>query len=325
MKWVKFILGVLFILAGVLMFLLSGWTGYTIRNLIEIGSLMQISLLVFVVGIYLVWVRDRNGLPGIGKIFIVVAIVFALLFMYLNFVPGVATKIKDFPTNVNFIQDQTYSYNQHQIKWGQYNVELRSLELSLTDLDTGNVHKIMNAPRSAALGDDFAVWVAEARNPNARKRDDGIALEFDVWKYDFNTKLEILLLEQFDNNLNPNRVPIAVSERKAVLSTFANKLILLDVDSKQVKEIPMLEGYTIQNDSIHFFKDRIIFPAYVNGTYHTDILFAYDVKKQTFDKVYEISDSSGYGISDVKSTNDGKLYWGEFREWAPRKYYMLDL
>lgn len=323
LRWVKFIVGILFILAGILLFLLSGWVGFTFRNLIEIGSLMQISLLTFVAGVYLIWTRSRKGLPGIYKILIGLIIIFGGLFIYLNFVPGVAKKISAFPTNVNFIQDQSYTYNQHQVTWGQYNIALRSLELNFRDLKTGDVHKVTNAPHAAALGDDFAVWVAESRNPAARKRDDGVALEFDVWKYDFKTKQEILLLERFDNNLNPNKAPIAVSGRKAVLSTFKDKLIFIDVDTKQVEEVPMLDNYTIDNDSVHFIKDSVIISAWIAGSYRTTTLFAYNTVKKTFSKVYEIPDSAGYHISGVRSTDDGKLYWGEYKEWAPRKYYVL--
>src|SRR3989344_3954726 len=242
LKWVKFITGVLFILAGVLSFLFSGWVGFTFRNLIEIGSLMQISLLVSFCGVYLIWARSRKGLPGICKILVALIIIFGGLFVYLNFFPGVAKKISVFPTDVNFIQDQSYTYNQHQITWGQYNTALRSLELDFKDLNTGNVHKVTNAPRAAALGDDFVVWVAEARDPAAERRGDGVALEFDVWKYDFKTRQEVLLLERFDNNLNPNKAPIAVSGKKAVLSTFKNSLIFIDVDTRQVGEVPMVDN-----------------------------------------------------------------------------------
>ena len=325
LKRVKFIVGILLILAGVLLFLLSGWVGFTFRNLIEIGSLMQISLLVSACGVYLIWARSRKGLPGIYKILIVLLIIFGGLFVYLNFFPGVAKKIPAFPTDVNFIQDQSYTYNQYQITWGQYNTALRSLELNFKDLNTGDIHKVINAPRTAALGGDFAVWVAEARDPAAKKRDDGFALEFDVWKYDFKNKQEALLLERFDNNLNPNETPIAVSGRKAVLSTFKNKLVFIDIDTKQVREIPMVDNYTISNlNSIHFIKNNVIVSAWIAGTYRTTTLFAYDTVKQTFNKVYQIPDSARYHISEIKSTADGKLYWGEFKEWAPRKYYMLE-
>jgi len=321
LKWVKFIVGVFLILAGILLFLVSGFTS---RSLIEIGSLLQISLLTFAAGVYLILTRSRKGFPGIYKILIVLAVIFGSLFIYSNFVPGVAKKISAFPTNVNFIQDQSYTYNQHQITWGQYNTALRSLELNFKDLNTGDIHKVTNAPRAAALGDDFAVWIAEARYPIAKKRDDGVALEFDVWKYDFKTKQEVLLLERFDNNLNPNKAPIAVSGRKTVLSTFKDKLIFIDVDTKQVVEIPMVDNYTINNDSIHFIKNNIIVSAWIAGTYRTTTLFAYNTIKQTFSKIYQIPDSAGHNISEIKSTADGKLYWGEYKEWAPQKYYMLE-
>lgn len=319
LKWLKFVVGILLILAGTLLFLLSGWLGFTFRNLIEIGSLMQISLLTLATGVYLIRVRSRRGLPGIYKILIGLVIIFGSLFIYLNFIPGVAKKISAFPTNVNFIQDQSYTYNQHQITWDQYN-----FELNFKDLNTGDIYKVKNTPRdAAALGNDFVVWVAEARDPGAKKRGDGVALEFDVWKYDFKTKQEVLLLERFDNNLNPNEPPIAVSGRKAVLSTVKDKLIFIDVDTKQVEEVSMLDNYAINNRSIHFIKDNVIVSAWIGVSYRTTTLFAYDTVKKTFNKIYQIPDSAGYSISEVRSTNDGKLYWGEYKEWAPQKYYML--
>ncbi|MDP3758170.1 MAG: hypothetical protein Q8Q86_00465, partial [Candidatus Daviesbacteria bacterium] len=207
-------------------------------------------------------------------------------------------------------QDQTDTRKQYEIIRKLDQDENVLLELSFKDLNTGYIHKVVNAPRTAALGDDFAVWVADAGNPMAKKSEfSGFALEFDVWKYDFKTKQETLLLERLDNNLNHSDVPIAVSERKAVLSTFKNRLIFIDVDTKQVVEIPMVDNYTINNDTINIIKGNVIVPAWVTGTYITDTLFAYNMIKQTFSKVYHAP--SGYAISNgsVTTTDDGRLHW----------------
>jgi len=320
-KWIKFIFGFLFILGGIPSIVLIPLFPTAI---IEIGSFTQTTFLMLFFGIYLFSVRNKKGFPYFLKIFTVLIIIFISIFVYTNF--SVAKKINKIPADINFIQDESYVYNGHQIKWGEFNAGTRSYEpyeLGLIDLNSGDVYQVTNKPKSVALGGDFAVWVAESGSPEAVKDEGGYSLEFDVWKYDFNTKQKTLLLERFDNRLNPNITPISVFGRELVLSTFNNELIFINVDTKDIKKIPVDGGYVANHGFIYFFENKVILPVWEEGTYHTNTFLLYDVDKNIFNKIY--NSNGGYGISGIKSSNDGKVYWEEHTEWMPTKYYMIEL
>jgi len=176
---------------------------------------------------------------------------------------------------------------------------------------------------SYANGDDFSIFISPSNDPTAKKRDDGVPLEFDVWKRDAGG--ETLLLERFDNNLNPNGASVAVSGRTAVIYTLSDELIFIDVDTKQTKKIPIIIGeYEAISDFVYFKDNNVVFKAWrigFGGRYN-DALFLYNIEKNKFKRIYK--PSLGYGITEIKSVGD-KIYWAEYLEWSPSRYYVLKL
>ena len=209
--------------------------------------------------------------------------------------------------------------------FGNYNMTQHySKGLSFINLTTQDTHRIEKGAPTAALGDGFGVWIAEAKNTAAQKGSDGMPLEFDVWLYDFAAKQEKLLLERFDNNLNGNAPAIAASGRKIALPTFRNRLILIDVDTKVIEEIDMLRGYTVAYNTIHFIGNNIIVVAWKGSSYRSNILIQYNIITKNFDKLYEISDSI-YNITETRVISGREIYWREYADWRPARAFKLKI
>ena len=197
--------------------------------------------------------------------------------------------------------------------------------ITITNPITKDSHRVTGV-RSSLMGDGFAVWVSYSRNPNAKKVVDGVTKgvisEFDLWAYDFSTKKEELLLDRISNNLNPNPPELALSGRKIVLASFANKLILVDYDTKIHEEVPMIPGYRISTNPIVYSGKYIVVAAWVNDTYNTNTLILYDTVLKSFKKIYE---SKYYSIGALLSDGKGTIYWGEYRPWTPDRFFKLNL
>ncbi len=335
-KGLKIFFFVLCVLIFLVSCFLSNWVGNSFRDLFQSWSFIQIIFLSFTLGVYLILIKNKQGLPGKYYILLVLILPFAVSYFMANFVHAGLKKISELPTDIKYVQDQPYTYKQHQVSWGwNKDTKAASLTIYLKDLSSGEIHTIENASEirgvvyqtaAVALGEDFAVWISQTPDADTTYQT-GAKPVFSVWKYDFKTKREILLSDHINNNANPNCPSLAVVDREAIIFTFANKLTTIDVDNKTLEEIPMLSGYNIGGNQLMTFKQndklkrKVVFPASsVENGWFADKLFSYDIVDKNFDTIYKPQQFRYF--TTIKSSDEGKIYWIERKEWAPNIYYM---
>jgi hypothetical protein len=215
-------------------------------------------------------------------------------------------------------------YERNPYTRGDMRIEFDDLVLTIEYLKTSKKITVDNIA-NVAINNNSATWITQTYYLNGQITDKYWGSDktvFDVHYYNFEKDEEKILIKDFDNGLNPNNPAIAMSDRHIAITSRADNLTIIDIETGEVDKISTIDYVdVVSDDSLTIINDSIIFTGYIGMPPKNQwYIYSYDIDNNDFDRLRK--SPSRRNITDMKFLSN-KVYWIEMNShsWAKRKYF----